>query len=61
MTTHRFKQPFSCIIAGPDKCGKPTFVERLIKYQVQMISAYLKRLFGIIRHFNMHIHACQAK
>ena len=48
MSTHQFKHPFSCIIAGPSQCGKTTFVERLIKHQDQMIHLVPK---AIIWHY----------
>ena len=38
MVGHVFKHPFSCLVAGPSKSGKTTFVERLIKHREKMIA-----------------------
>ena len=37
MEGYTFKNPFSCLIAGPSQSGKTTFVERLIKHRNEMI------------------------
>ena len=55
MTIHRCKHRFSCIIAGLSQCGKTTFVERLIKHQVQMIVPVRG---GIIWHYSEFQPAC---
>ena len=44
MTSHQFKHPFSCLIAGPSQCGKTTFVERLIKHHNEMIFPHLTEI-----------------
>ena len=45
----KIKHPFSCLVAGPFRSGKTTFVKRLIKFREEMIFPPPKL---VIRHYS---------
>jgi septin family protein len=41
----RFAHPFTCLVAGPTKAGKTTFVKNLIKNRSNLISEPLSKIW----------------
>lgn len=41
----RFKHPFTCLVAGPTKAGKTTFVKSLIKHRNECISENISKIW----------------